>query len=96
MLYFWLATVLILQVAALIKLYSKPAHLKRIADLQVMSALHTAFNKSGLNPDHLQNEEFDVVHTGKLGEVIYHLATEMGKPIRTVRQLHDFLEGLNK
>lgn len=45
----------------------------------------------GLNVEEY-SEEFDLVRSGKLHEVIYHATKRVGNPIVTVKDLKEFLE----
>ena len=60
-------------------------------DSAVEEAIMKAAAHCGVNVD-LMQPKFDLLHTGKLGEIIYHASIELGRPIRTVQDVHDWFK----
>ena len=61
------------------------------SETAIMDAIAGAFQDCGLNPE-LVSDDFDVLATGKLGDVLYHATKRLGKEARTVRDLHDWIK----
>lgn len=57
---------------------------------EVDKALLKAFGDCGLNKE-LYSPEFDVLHSGKLHEVIVHASRNLGNPLVTVNDLKELL-----
>lgn len=64
-------------------------------ELDVRTAIHDAFLRSGLPADAI-TDDFDVVRTGKLHEVLAWTADELGKEhkLRTVKDIADYFATL--
>jgi hypothetical protein len=61
------------------------------SETAIMDAIEGAFQDCGLNPE-LLSDDFDVLSTGKLGDVLYHATKRLGKEAKTVRDLHDWIK----
>lgn len=65
------------------------AHVHPSAD-EIDAALRGAFADCGLPLD-AYTPEFDVLHTGKLHEVLVHASRRLGNPLVTVDDLRELL-----
>jgi hypothetical protein len=68
-----------------------PVAKEHFNDLAVMAAFRAAARQCGVNAESIQ-PDFDLLSTGKLGEILHHASIELGKPIRTVQDLHDWFK----
>ena len=60
------------------------------AEDEVDAAMRTAFAACGLSVE-AYAPEFDLAHSGKLHEVLYHASVALGDPLVTVADVKDLL-----
>jgi hypothetical protein len=81
-----IGVVIILQLLTLYWVKPKKAELPP----ELNEVLPQVFKDCGLNVEHFR-PDYDLIPTGKLGDIIFHAAARLGKPIRTVQDVHDLL-----
>lgn len=57
---------------------------------EIDEALKAAFKEAGLG-QHLYSADFDLLHSGKLHEVLVHAAAKLGNPLVTVSDVKELL-----
>lgn len=98
MIYALLGGIILLHLYSIYKYHKIPAPLILDAPIPpaaptheaTLEAIHKAFLDVGLNEDTF-TLDLPLIHTGKLGEVLYYTSLELGKPIKTIQDLHDLL-----
>jgi hypothetical protein len=62
---------------------------EKVYSAEVHAALQKGVRDCGLNHDTPLSA--DLMATGKIGEILFHASGELGKPIRSMQDLHDLL-----
>jgi hypothetical protein len=58
---------------------------------EIDEAIRYAFAQSGLNQDDY-HRDYDLLHSGKLNEILFHATNKLGNPLITVNDLRDLLK----
>lgn len=69
--------------------WPKKVQSAKVNSPDILSALRHGIEAAGLNVD--IDLSHDLLGTGKVGEVLYHTSCKLGKPIRTLQDIHDLL-----